>query len=386
MKEHSLFPPSAMFRLIACPASWREEQSRPEVTSDAAAHGIMLHDVVPKAFTTGRHVVTELEERLDRRWVLECVEFLQMLVASCNGLAEVKFETQVNLSAFGLSDVWGTSDVILIDHHNKHVHVIDWKFGSGVPVYASDNAQLMTYAAGVVSSSVPYEDFSLHIVQPPLDIEDVYVTTATELKAFALEQIAPAIEAAKAKVPKYNPSKHACQFCKAKNECEARYAQTMEDAKTVFAAYKQIPMITTEQIQELLAILPRLKQAITDINKYVLKEMLNGRPIPSKKLVHGRASRKWIDKAVTARTLMERYHFTAEQIHTEPELKSPAQMEAEDKTLKNDKDFQALIHKEPGGLKVVDESDPRTAVIPEQRAAQVFSAFVKTDKPKKELL
>lgn len=377
MTEHSIFPPSAMYRLITCPASWREEKSRLEQPqSEYAAHGVLLHGYVPRAYKESKDVVHELEDKLDRRWVLDCVEYLQVLVSTCNSIFELKFETRVNLAELGLDDVWGTADVILIDHYNKKVHVIDWKFGSGVPVYAEHNEQLMTYAAGVMCTNLPYTDFTLHLIQPPLDIEDTYETTAEELKAFAKGSIAPAIVEAQSVDPMYNPDEKACRFCLAKNDCKARYNQSLEDAKKVFALYRKLPHVTVEEMSEFLKMADKLKAAISDIQAHAFSVAMNGQPIPGFKLIHGKSSKEWLDEKVAARWFLENSPLEAGDLYTEPKFKSVAQMEKEDKLFKKDPNFLALYKINKGKLKLAPMSHKKPAITPVAQAKTAFADFI----------
>lgn len=380
MSEHSIFPPSAMYRLITCPASWRETQSRPEEPqSEYAAHGSMLHEFVPRAYKEGKHIVQELEEREDRSYVLDCVEYLQMLIASCNGLHELKFESKVTLERFGLAEVWGTADITLIDHYNKHVHVIDWKFGSGVQVFAEQNEQCMTYAAGTLTKALMDYDYTIHIVQPPLSYEGTFQTTAKELASFVENVIKRAVAEAKSKSPSYGPSKKACQFCPARFDCIARYKQGLNKAKEVFKMHNKLPKVTPEEIANVLDLIPELKQFIKDIQVVAQQKLQNGTPIPGYKMVHGKGSREWVDEKQLVKWLLSETELEADDLY-KSQLKSPAQIEKLDSTLKKDKDFIKHYRKLKGNAIMVDESDPREAIKPEVEAAKVFTAF----KPKDE--
>lgn len=375
MSEHSLFPPSGMTRLIACPASWKEEQSRPEEPqSEYATHGIMLHSFVPRGYKTGKSVVQELPSKPDRSYVLDCIEYIQMLVATCNGLHEIQFEVRVNLDRFDVAEVWGTADVVLTDHYNKVVHVIDWKFGSGVPVFVDHNEQLMTYAAGTISDTTKDYNYTIHLVQPPLDYFGQWETTAEYLADFVHGSIKPAIQEAQCGKPTYGPSEKGCRFCSARFDCVARYDKTIEQAREVFKMHKQLPKVTPEQIADLFKIIPELKSALSDITKHVHNQLQSGRPIPGFKLVHGRNSRNWIDEKKVVQYLLNETTLTAEDIY-KYELKSPAGIEKEDSTLKKDKVFQALYETVPGNPKVVAEADKRDSIVPEVEARKAFAVI-----------
>ena len=57
-------------------------------------------------------------------------------------------EKQVDYSNY-VPDGFGTSDCIIVCGEN--LHIIDFKYGKGVPVSAEDNPQMKLYALGAVN-------------------------------------------------------------------------------------------------------------------------------------------------------------------------------------------------------------------------------------------
>src|ERR1019366_2071872 len=72
---------------------------------------------------------------------------------------------------------------------------------------------------------------------------------------------------------------------------------------------------------------PLIMQWAKDINKAVWAELINGKEVPGKKLVEGKSNRKYIDDAETTYFALVQAGLTPESLYTEPELKSPAQVE-----------------------------------------------------------
>ena len=80
----------------------------------------------------------------------------------------------------------GTADCILIG--GGVLHIIDFKYGKGVPVSAEGNPQLSLYALGAYEAYkilYPIERIELHIVQPRISDEpSEWGCSLTELLAF----------------------------------------------------------------------------------------------------------------------------------------------------------------------------------------------------------
>src|SRR5690606_21257143 len=63
--------------------------------------------------------------------------------------------------------MYGTADVVIWAPHYRHMAVLDFKYGAGVAVDATENEQLMMYGLGaVLAVDEKPETLSLTIVQP----------------------------------------------------------------------------------------------------------------------------------------------------------------------------------------------------------------------------
>lgn len=143
--------------------------------------------------------------------------------------------------------------------------------------------------------------------------------------------------------------------------------------------HNKLPKVTPEEIANVLDLIPELKQFIKDIQVVAQQKLQNGTPIPGYKMVHGKGSREWVDEKQLVKWLLSETELEADDLY-KSELKSPAQIEKLDSTLKKDKDFIKHYRKLKGNAIMVGESDPREAIKPEVEAAKVFTAF----KPKDE--
>lgn len=377
MAAHSKFPPSSMFRTVLCPASWIETHSRPDQPpSEAAQHGTLLHEYVVRAYENGRTIVKELRKSRDRAAVLECLDYLDAVVASCKDEYEIGLEKVVSLEGYGLPDIWGTADVIVYDKYEQTVHVIDWKFGTGVKVYAHLNNQGIAYMAGAAAEYPNAKHFVFHLVQSPLDHFDSFDMERENLENYVENVFKLAVIEAIKDQPEYRPSVHACQFCIARNECVARHDLAIEQAKKVFQTHRQLPKITHAQMKEFLDLKDDLNKAISDMEKHAYNLLKEGKdPNIGYKLVHGRSARNFKDKKAAAKWLLQNTFMDSDLLFI-TKLKSPAQIEKEEKLLKKDDDFQNLIATTKGKLSVVKDSDPREAWKPIHDAMRVFKKVV----------
>jgi len=102
-----------------------------------------------------------------------------------------------------------------------------------------------------------------------------------------------------------------------------------------------------------------VKQAIRKVEEYAIEELKAGRPVGDYKLVEGRATRKFIDPEAGKQFIINRLEDKAWKPR---EVVSLAQAEKIDRTLKSDPDWQNLIYKPSGKLKLAAGTDKRPAV------------------------
>ena len=103
------------------------------------------------------------------------------------------------------------------------MHVIDLKYGKGVPIDADNNSQGMLYALGVLSEYSFIYDIDtvvIHIYQPRIKNYSSWSITTTGLLKWAEWAKQRAEEAITDNAPR-TPSEKACQWCKAKATCKA---------------------------------------------------------------------------------------------------------------------------------------------------------------------
>lgn len=361
---HSVFGPSSMPRIVLCPASVGEcLKVPPKPQSIYAAHGSMLHDRVEqieKLAMTVEQLHDDPELTIpDVSYVQDCVDWAEKMRRKHEGaeFVAVGIEVNVSLAPFGLPMVNGTSDHIVQSEFG--IDVTDWKFGQGVPRYAKECFQAISYGGGSVGYSEdidPNYPVRLHIVQPPLNIFDTWEITYGRLCQYIFEDISKAVELAHSDNPPFNPGLSQCRFCDASMTCEARHDSIQVAAQKVFLADAPISSVPPEKLSALMAKATAIEQYFKDARKYIASQIQAGygANFPDFKMVAGRGSRAWVDPKA-AEDYLYKLGFDDEHIY-EKKFVSPAKAEKLDKELKKIPEFQKLWTKKEGKPNLVDKS------------------------------
>lgn len=376
MISHSLYSPSRLHRIMACPGSVRliEANGIASEPSKYADHGTMLHKYTHD-YLTGTDKLHELEAKEDKFLVMECVDYFNDVIRSKSTHKIIaNYESEVSLASWGIPEVYGTLDASIVDLTSMHLDIFDWKFGSGVQVFAKENPQQLAYAAGVIGypQKYPVWTVSLHIVQPAFEHFDVYELDVNELYQWVHGDLATCIVQSKQDPPIFNPGKEQCRFCEAakKGKCDFMHAKAHQDAIAIFENAKLKATITPQQIQEYLELFPLVEQVAKGYMMFIQEELARGsKDFDHFKLVRGRANRSWINETETVKWLSE--HTKIEDMFTS-KLFSPSQIEKLDKNLKKNIQFQKLYEKPEGKVKLAPATDPRPAVDATKCAADAF--------------
>jgi len=379
--EHAVFSPSRLERILACPGSVKLIQAliqnnripAKQVPSSYAQRGTKLHKLVHEVNFHGKSILKDLDPE-DTSQVLDCLEYIDMLLKSIgHSHFTIASELRVNLAEWGLPDIWGTADKVIKDNASLTVHVIDWKFGSGVLVNAEENPQLMAYAAGAIGWPTPYKKVTMHVFQPALDHESLWSIPVNDLYAWVHGVLAVGIGECQKDDPSIIPGETQCRWCEAANHCDMRFTYIQNVAQDIFQAQKLLPKdITPEAIADLIASAPLIEQAIKDLKLFVQNEILRGRPVPGLKLVSGRSNRKWKDEKQATQWLAN--NTKIEELF-KSKLISPSQAEKLYSALKRNEEFQSLWDKAEGKPTLVSEKDPRPAIPTTSSAIDVFKDY-----------
>ena len=271
---------------------------------------------------------------------------------------EVELEQRVNFSDW-VPEGYGTSDVVIMT--DSVLHIVDLKFGKGVPVSAIENTQLMLYALGTYyefNMAYDFETVRMTIHQPRLYDTSTYELSVVELLDWAETIVKPRAELAMAGEGDYNPSEKACQWCPAKDVCKARADMNLQNAiKYDFADTNELE---PEAISDILSQSKAIKKWLEDVEAYALTQARDeGQSFPGWKLVAGRSNRKITNADMAASILLD---AGFEEIYKPHELLTLTALEK----MVGKKHFSELLDdliiKPEGKLTLVVETDKRPEI------------------------
>jgi hypothetical protein len=298
---HAILSPSSADRWLHCTRSAKLELEFSEKESDAAVEGTAAHALcehkVKKALKQRSHRPVsaydsdEMEELTDayRDYVLEQLTLERQ---NCPD-AQVFIGTRLDLTSY-VPGSFGTCDCLIVS--DEKLHIIDFKYGQGVLVEAKENPQMKLYALGaldIYDGLYDFKEVAMTIFQPRRENVSTWTETVEELRRWAEEELKPKAELADAGEGKFC-SGDWCLFCKAAVKCRARAQAKLELAKQEFSLP---PIITDEEIEEILPRLPDLTKWANDIMSYATDAALNhGKQWKGFKVVEGRSVRKYSDE------------------------------------------------------------------------------------------
>jgi len=379
--EHAKLSPSRLQRIIDCPGSYefgrKCEEEQEEQRSSYAEEGSMLHAAVESHILNTKWTGPELAP--DQQSAVEdAIEYFHKLESATSGQPgyHLEVEKRVYLKTLHpcLYECDGTCDIFI--NTDDELHILDWKFGQGIPVYAEDNDQLYAYAAGALEDRLYRETHPtptsvfIHCIQPRLDSYDAVQLTVKQLMQWVNERLVPGVSEAISEEPSFHPGQKQCRWCPAKMKCRARYDLANKTAADVFKNVAKLPdNVTQEELGELYARAKQLDKYIKDIGAHIMHTIQTGTPWPGYKLVAGRSLRRWKDEPDE---VIERLGSDIElEDMFKSKLISPAQAEKLNRKLKKEPWFQELIEKPEGKPTLAHESDKRPP-LEFRTAAEIF--------------
>lgn len=389
-RKHALLSASGAHRWLACTPSAKLEDQFPDTESEAAAEGTLAHELAemkvrnyffPKEL--GKRKLNSAVKKLSESglWKDEMqgytddyLDYIKTTALSLKSMPSVRIEQRVYFKEYTLADPEdeiegsGIADCILL--YGDTVHVIDFKYGKGVPVSAEENPQLMLYALGAYQAYrmlYPISKAKLTIVQPRLDSISEWGCPVDDLLKFG-EYVKERAALAVKGEGDYSPGKDVCRFCRASAQCRAR---AEENVRLAFFTDKLPPLISNEEVGQYLEKGEDVAKWLEKLKEYALKECLAGKAVPGWKAVEGKGGREWadIDKAFD---ILTKSGLAPEEMLWERKPLTAPQTEK----LIGKRDFQEsvgeFVIKKPGKPALVKESDERPAITNKVTAAEAF--------------
>ena len=363
MGNHAILSASSSHRWLHCLPSARLELEFENTSGKAADEGSAAHALSEHKLKKALHIrskrpisdytTDEMEECTDAYvdFVMEQVELARHI---CNDPI-VLIEQRLDFSCY-VPDGFGTGDCVIIS--DDRLHIVDFKYGMGVLVDAVDNPQMKLYALGALAiydSLYDINEVSMTIFQPRRENVSTWTVPVEELKSWAEEELKPKAVKAYNGEGEYMPGEW-CTFCKAAVRCRARAEEKLKLAQTEF---KMPPLLTDNEIEEILFILPDLTKWANEITAYATDAAVNhGKEWNGFKVVEGRSVRKYKDEdAIADKAEASGY----KDIYRKSLIPMTEMQKLMGKT-KFEEILGDLIFKPPGKPTLVPNSDKRPAM------------------------
>ena len=361
--KHAVLSASSSHRWLNCTPSAMLEKSFENKESEAAAEGTAAHELcehkLKKALKrrskrpVSDYNTDEMEECSDA-YVDFVMEQYEQAKQKCKDPV-VLIEQRLDFSAY-VPDGFGTGDCLIVA--DDTLHIVDFKYGLGVLVEAEHNPQMMLYALGALAIYQDLYDIefvAMTIFQPRRENISTWTISVSELLDWAENELKPKAELAANGEGEYS-SGDWCTFCRAKATCRKRAEDNLKMARLEF---QDPPLLSDEEVAEILAQLPDLTKWAAEVQEYALEQATkHGKHWTGFKIVRSASRRKYTDEEKVAQTAIKAGY---EDIYRST-LIPITEMEK----LMGKKNFAEilgdLVHKPPGKLTLAPETDKRPAV------------------------
>lgn len=361
--KHAVLSASSSYRWLNCTPSAMLEKSFENKGSEAAAEGTAAHELcehkLKKALKrrskrpVSDYNTDEMEECSDA-YVDFVMEQYEQAKQKCKDPV-VLIEQRLDFSAY-VPDGFGTGDCLIVA--DDTLHIVDFKYGLGVLVEAEHNPQMMLYALGALAIYQDLYDIeyvAMTIFQPRRENVSTWTISVSELLDWAENELKPKAELAAKGEGEYC-SGDWCTFCRAKATCRKRAEDKLKMARFDF---EEPPLLTDEEVAEVLTQLPDLTRWATEVQEYALEQATkHGKHWTGFKIVRSASRRKYTDEEKVAQTAIKAGY---EDIYRST-LIPITEMEK----LMGKKNFAEilgdLVYKPQGKLTLAPETDKRLAV------------------------
>ena len=302
MGTHALLSPSAAHRWMNCPPSACLEREFPSSSSEVAAEGTAAHALCEHKLRKllklrSKRPQSDFEDDEMDRCSDDYVSFVQEQMGEIPS-PMVLVEQRLDITRY-VPEAFGTADCIIVG--GDRLHIVDFKYGMGVLVEAEHNPQMMLYALGaleLLDGIYDIQKISVSIFQPRRENVCTWSLPKEELLRWARDDLVEKARLAYAGEGEYCAGEW-CTFCRASVRCRARAEEKLRLAKEEF---KYPPLITDEEIEDVLGEIPELIKWANAILAYATDAAVNhGKEWTGFKIVEGRSVRRYKDEDDVAR-------------------------------------------------------------------------------------
>ena len=303
--KHAVLSASSSHRWLECTPSARLEENFGDRETEAAkegtaAHALAEHKLKKALKRRSKRPVSEYDsdemEECTDDYVSYVMEVLSSVKETCTDPI-VLIEQRLDFSSY-VPDGFGTGDCVIVS--DDRLNIIDLKYGTGVLVDAVENPQMKLYALGALNlfdALYDITEVSMTIFQPRRENISTWSVSVENLKTWADTTLREKAELAYKGEGDYCPGEW-CIFCRASPRCRARAEENLRIAEKDF---KLPPVLSDDEVEEILSLLPNLTKWADDITAYALDAVLNhGKVWKGFKVVEGRSNRRYGDEEAVA--------------------------------------------------------------------------------------
>lgn len=300
-QAHALLSASGAHRWMTCTPSARLEENFPSKQTEYTLEGTLAHALAElklrktyEAMSTKKYNLEHKKIEVDKFYKKEMethtdtyADYIKQIMYTTKS-PYIYIEYKTDFSKY-VPDGFGTTDCVIIEGNT--LHVIDFKYGQGVPVSAERNPQMLLYALGIYeANSIIYDikTIKLAIVQPRLDNTSEWELPIEDLLKWGEEVVKPKAEEAYIGLGEFVPGEH-CRFCKAKAECRARAEANIEALEVRKTTNPNL--LSNEEIGKILKDTIDVEDWLKDLKDGALNKILNGEKVEGWKAVEGRSNR-----------------------------------------------------------------------------------------------
>ena len=360
-RDHALLSASSSHRWLNCPPSALAAAKYEDEGSEFAAEGTLAHEVA-ETFARGEKItLQEVEKEQGVAYItqemVDCAneyrDYIQEHITT--DTPTMLLEQRVDFSPW-VPEGFGTCDCIILE--GDTMTVIDYKYGKGVAVDATDNPQLRLYALGALNDfGIAYDvkKVEMHIFQPRINNVSDDAMTTEELLLWG-ETVKPISNLAAQGKGKYKAGAH-CKFCPHAGKCRALTALCTEKVQA-YGISAKVPVLAPHEVAEVLELEPVFNLWLKNVKAQALKTMMDGGEVPGFKVVEGKlGNRKWTDEIEVLNALLCS-GYSKEDV-TETKLLSPAGMDKAIGKKKVEELLDAHIDRAPGSPTIASATDKR---------------------------
>lgn len=306
MEQHAKLSASKAHRWIMCPGSIRlEEQleSSEQHESAYAREGTIAHTYAAKTLLlridhSTDESIAKAEVPFDMEYAIRM--YVDHVVEQTGqGIIQYGIEARAPYDDI-VKDGFGTCDAWIYNEDTQILHIVDFKYGRGIAVTATENYQLSLYAYGIatrlVMTGIPIKNIQMWIVQPrvingdQISCETITFDELLERSKFMAERGEIALQPDAPLVP----GEEQCRWCPAKLICPA-LIDIVENV--VSNSAENVIPLTSDALGDILNKKALVEQYLKEAQLEAMRRLMANEEIPGYRLVRGRANRKWIDSA-----------------------------------------------------------------------------------------